>query len=124
MTTMRAGRSMSAVRGAVLAACATAGALLMVVELPMAAEAANTTYYNATSHQGAWHSSPLLSSTGNQAYTQFGGANVTVDNGTFSSTSQSGATQTYSRRTVYLSCRFYISNFPDSTAPLNCVLIS
>lgn len=109
-------------RAAVVAGCAVAATALMVVELPLAAGAANKTYWDASSAHGVWHASPTLSSTGNQAYTQFGGANVTVDNGQSSTTAVAGATQTYSRRSVPLYCKWFLKGFESKSVPLNCVL--
>jgi hypothetical protein len=96
---------------------------MLVLELPLAAQAANTLYFSGDAKQGTWKVSPLLSSTGNQAYSQFAGATVTVDNGQSQTSASGGATQTYSRRTVYLSCRWTNPGFPNNTAPLFCTLI-
>lgn len=96
---------------------------MLVLELPLAAQA-NTQYFSGDAKQGVWKVSAPISSTGNQAYTQFALATVTVDNGQSQTSGIGGATQTYSRRSVYLSCRWTHSGFPNNTAPMFCTLIS
>jgi hypothetical protein len=96
---------------------------VLVLELPLGAQAANVVYFNGDVKQGTWKVSPQLSSTGNQAYSQFAAATIELDNGQSITTGTGGATQTYSRRVVWLSCRWTNSGFPNNTAPLKCTLI-
>ncbi len=103
-----------------LSAMAAPVVLLLVLGNPLEVSAATTTYYSGDSAQGAWHGSPTVSTTGNAAQAQLGWANVTVDNGQSATTGQGAATQTYSRRSVPVYCRWTHPAFPNNTVPLSC----
>ena len=107
-------------RPALLSALAVPVVFLLVVGNPLEVSAAGTSYYKGDSAHGVWRGSPTVSTTGNAAQAQLNAATVTVDNGASATSGQSAATQTYSRRSVPVYCRWTHPAFTKNTAPLSC----
>ncbi|WP_226656581.1 MarR family winged helix-turn-helix transcriptional regulator [Leifsonia sp. LS1] len=71
---------------------------------PSEALAASVSYYSGQSHNGAWHGSSTVSTTGNAAEAEFYPSTVTVDNGQSATSGQGAASQTYTRRREAVPC--------------------
>lgn len=112
-------------RSIVIATVAPLVALMLILGLPLEAQAATIQYFGGNATNGTWFSIGTPSSTGQQANAQFSAATVTVTNGQTSASGSVGVTQTYTRRSVELSCRWYNTSWPGSTSvPLYCSYFS
>lgn len=107
-------------RAGILSLFAVPLIFLMALGNPLEVHAASVSYYSAESLNGAWHGSPTVSTVGNAAQVELYWGTVTVDNGQSASSGQGAATQTYSRRSVPVYCKWAINGFPDNKVTLKC----
>lgn len=100
---------------------ASAAVLLVMTLTSSPAVAADHTYKNSNGLEGTWYSGGTPSSTKNVGAVRVGEMTSWARAGSFTTYNPSGAAiQTYSRRTVKVSCAWSNKNWAGKSLPIKC----